>query len=258
MRAFRVLWTPLLTCWVTNMITINRAMVCLALAAAPLCAVAQAPAAPNAFSGKAALGYIATSGNTDSTSTNASLSLLYALTNWRHAFDLAAIGASTNEQTTAEAYLAKYEARRAFGEHGYLFTAFDYRRDRFSGYAEQMSETVGYGRRLIDRQRHVLNAGVGFGARQSELRDGTEEDDAIVRASADYVWTVSETTEFEQALVLESGSTNTMTEARSALRARIVGNVALVLSYRIKLNSSVPAGATKADRFTAVSLEYAF
>ncbi len=243
-----------------NMIPIDRALVLLALAAAPLHAVAQAPAssAPDAFSGKAALGYIATSGNTDSTSTNASLSLLYARTNWRHAFDLAAIGASTNDETTAEAYLAKYEARRAFGEHGYLFAALDYRRDRFSGYAEQMSETVGYGRRLIDRQRHVLNAGVGFGARQSEVGDGTEEDDAIVRASADYVWTVSETTEFEQALVVESGSTNTMTEARSALRARIVGNVALVLSYRIKLNSSVPAGATNADRFTALSLEYAF
>ena len=210
------------------------------------------------FSGKAALGYISTSGNTDSTSANASLGLTWTLTNWRHAFELSGIGASTNDETTAEAYLFKYEARRSYGEHSYLFTALDYKRDRFSGYAEQVSQTVGYGRRLLNRARHVLDAGLGFGSRQSELRDGTEEDDAIVRGSVDYLWTLSDTTEFEQRLVMESGSTNTMTEARSALRARIVGNVALVLSYRIKLNSSVPAGAANADRFTAVSLEYAF
>jgi putative salt-induced outer membrane protein len=184
------------------------------LALSSLNAAAQDAGSSNdRFSGKAALGYISTSGNTDSTSANASLSLGWALTAWSHAFELSGIGASTDDQTTAEAYLFKYEARRAFGEHGYLFTALDYKRDRFSGYAEQVSQTVGYGRRLIDRDRHKLDAGVGFGARQSELRDGTEEDDAIVRGSVDYFWTLSDTTEFEQRLVIESGSTNTMTEA---------------------------------------------
>lgn len=221
-------------------------------------AAAQDPGSADRFSGKAALGYLATSGNTNSTSTNASLSLDYAARNWGHGIDMSAVGASTNEETTAEAYLFKYEARRAFGDHNFLFTTLDYKRDRFSGYAEQVSETVGYGRRLVQRERHVLDAGVGFGARQSELRDGTEEDDAIVRGSVDYSWRLSDTTELEQILVLESGSTNTMTEARTALRARIVGNVALVLSYRIKLNSAVPAGAANTDRFTAVSVEYAF
>lgn len=210
------------------------------------------------FSGKAALGYIATSGNTDSTSANGSLSLRYARTSWRHGFDLSGVSASTDDQATAEAYLFKYEARRSFGEHNYLFTALDYKRDRFSGYAEQVSETVGYGRRFVDRERHALDAGIGFGARQSELRDGTEDDDAIVRGSVDYLWTLSSTTELEQALVVESGSTNTMTEARSSLRARIIGDVALVVSYRIKLNSSVPAGAANTDRFTTIALEYAF
>ncbi|HEX6994081.1 MAG TPA: DUF481 domain-containing protein [Gammaproteobacteria bacterium] len=213
---------------------------------------------PQPFSGKAALGYIATSGNTDSTSANASLSLRFAGDDWRHGFDISGVGASTDDATTAESYLFKYEARRSFGEHNFLFTTLDYKRDRFSGYAEQVSQTVGYGRRIVDLDRHALDTGVGFGARQSELRDGTEEDDAIVRGTVDYLWTLSETTEFEQTLVIESGATNTMTDARSALRARIIGDVALVLSYRIKLNSSVPEGSENADRFTTISLEYAF
>jgi putative salt-induced outer membrane protein len=237
----------------------TRALVSAIFALSSLDAAAQdAASGSEPFSGKASLGYIATSGNTDSTSANAALSLLYELTNWRHAFDLSGIAASTDDAATAEAYLLTYEARRSFGEYNYLFTALDYKRDRFSGFAEQVSETVGYGRRLIDRERHILDAGIGVGARQSELRDGTEENDSIVRGSVDYLWTLSDTTDFEHALIVETGSTNTMTEARSALRARIVGDVALVLSYRIRANSSVPAGSASTDRFTAVSLEYAF
>jgi putative salt-induced outer membrane protein len=42
------------------------------------------------------------------------------------------------------------------------------------------------------------------------------------------------------------------------LRADIIGNLALVLSYRLRHNSDVPAGTEKTDRFTAISLEYGF
>lgn len=211
-----------------------------------------------AVTGKAALGYLATSGNTESTNVNASLALVYQLPDWRHGFDFSAVSASSHDETTAEAYRASYEARRDFGEDNYLFTALNWRLDRFSGYAEQVSQTVGYGRRLIDRERHLLAASAGIGARQAELRDGAEEDDAIVRGSLDYLWTMSPTAEFEQTLAVESGSTNTSVEALSALRARMFRSVSLVLSYRVKHNSNVPAGAANADRFSSIALEYAF
>lgn len=210
------------------------------------------------LAGKAALGYLATSGNTESTSTNAAFSLTYRLTQWQHAFDISAVAASTNEVTTAEAYLFEHEARRGFGEHHFLFTSVDWKRDRFSGYAEQVSETVGYGRRLIDRGAHQLNGGLGAGLRQSELRDGTEEDDGIVRGSIDYVWSMTETTSFTQSVVVENGATNTMVESRSALHARIIGDISLVLSLRVKQNSAVPAGSANVDRFSSIALEYAF
>jgi putative salt-induced outer membrane protein len=208
--------------------------------------------------GKAALGYLATSGNTESTNVNASFNLVYQLPDWRHGFDLSAVSASSNDETTAEAYRASYEARRDFGEHNYFFSALNWRLDRFSGYAEQVSQTVGYGRRLIDRESHVLAASAGTGARQAELRDGSEEDGAIVRGSLDYIWTMSPTAEFEQTLAIESGSTNTSVEALSALRARMLGNISLVLSYRVKHNSNVPPETANADRFSSLALEYAF
>ena len=66
---------------------------------------AQGSAPADRVSGKAALGYLATSGNTESTNANASFELLYDPENpWSYSFRLRAVGASTNQQTTAEAY----------------------------------------------------------------------------------------------------------------------------------------------------------
>ena len=68
----------------------------------------------------------------------------------------------------------------------------------------------------------------------------------------------TETSNFEQNIDVESGSENTYIESVSAVRARLLGDFALVLSYTIKHNTDVPLGSEKTDRLTAVSLEYAF
>lgn len=210
------------------------------------------------ISGSASLGYLATSGNTESTSANAAFSLIYDVGLWHHESDLSAVGASADERTTAEAYSAAYKAKRDFSERVYVFGVVDWNKDRFSGYEQQLSESVGYGRRMLDQQRHELNAEVGAGARQSDLRGGQKQDEAILRASADYRWIISETTEFAQDLILESGSDNTYLESISALKARLFGDIALVISHTIKNNSDVPPGSAKTDTFSAISLEYAF
>jgi putative salt-induced outer membrane protein len=220
--------------------------------------LAQGGAANDPIEGKASLGYLSTSGNTDSTNVNAAFNLLWKQMVWSHEFDLSAIKAENSGVTTAEAYFAGYTARRGFGEKSYLFAALDWQSDKFSAYDSQASETVGYGRHLIATDRHTFDAEIGAGARQSELRTGLSEDDSIVRGALSYVWKISDTSEFSQGLVIESGSSNTRTESVSELRADIFGNVALVLSYRLRNNSDVEPGFDKTDTFTAISLEYAF
>ena len=104
----------------------------------------------------------------------------------------------------------------------------------------------------------IASAEAGVGLRQSDLRDGTSEDDSILRLATDYRWEISDTSRFTQVFAIESGSDNTYLEAVSALNATVWGNVALVLSYTIRNNSDVPIGTEKRDTFTAISLEYSF
>ncbi len=224
-------------------------------------AQAQEEAAPEEegpWSGKVVFGFLATDGNTENTSLNSGFEVGYATGKWAHLLDGLAINSTQDGDTTAEAYQLGWKTEYNFNETNYLFGRVNWRKDRFSGYDTQLSETLGYGRRLIDSGTHILNAEIGAGARQLDLPDGTSENDAIVRAGLDYTWAMSETAEFTQDLILESGETNTYLESITALKAQLFGDVALVASYTIKNNSDVLPGVEETDTYTALSLEYAF
>jgi len=217
---------------------------------------AAAPESP--WSGKATLGYLATSGNTENSSLNAGFELGYTSDPWSHLLKALAINSSESNETTAEAYEIGWKTEYNFSEHNFMFGRVNWRKDRFSAYDQQVSESVGYGRRLLDTGIHILNAEVGVGARQAERRDGVSENDLIFRGGLDYRWKFSETAEFRQDLVVEAGKNNTYLESISALKAQLIGSLALVASYTIKNNSDVLPGTEKTDTWTALSLEYAW
>lgn len=210
------------------------------------------------FSGRVALGYLATSGNSESESLNSSVDLWWNYDPWAHSLAARAISASTSGVTTAEAYGLEWQSRYAVNETDYVFGLVAMDDDGFSAYDRQIRASLGYGRRFVDRERHLLDMEAGLGARQADLRDLTPQDDTILRLAADYRWMIAETSEFSQALVIDSGSENTYVEAESTLSADIRENLALVLSYTIQHNTDVLPESRNTDTFTAISLEYTF
>jgi len=219
-------------------------------------APAEEPESP--WSGSVKFGYLATSGNTENSNLNTSFGVAYSVGKWQHGFNVFAINATESNATTAESYEFGWTSERNLSEFNFLFGHLNWRNDRFSGVPEQFSQTVGYGRRLITSTAHMLNGEIGAGARQSERSDGVSENDLIIRAGLDYVWVLSETSSFTQDLVIEHGENNTYFESVTALRARLIGGLALVASYTIKNNSDVPVENKNTDYFTAISLEYEF
>lgn len=210
------------------------------------------------WAGKAKLGYLATSGNTNNSNLNAGFAISYSTDDWKHSFETFAIHSTEDNATTAEAYEAGWKSERSLSGNNFLFGQLDWRKDRFSSYETQFSQTVGYGRRLIDSESHMLSVEIGAGTRQSRLIDGTDANETIIRGGLDYKWQLSETAAFTQGITIESGQENTYTESVSALSAQLVGNLALVASYTIKNNSDVLPLIEKTDTYTALSLEYIF
>jgi len=235
--------------------------VALALAAliAPLSLNAEdAEEEKSPWAGKATLGYLATSGNTENSTLNTGFELGYTSGKWVHLLTAAAISASEDEENTAEAYDLGWKSERKITDQDFLYGRLQWRKDNFGAYDTQFSQTVGYGRRLIDTDKHKLNVELGVGARQSELQFGGDENETIYTVGGYYRWQFSETAEFRQDLKTESGSANTYTESVTAVSAKLMGDLALVASYTIKNNSDVPPLTEKTDTYTALSLEYSF
>lgn len=228
------------------------------LAAASLCAIPAFAQDDEGFSGRAALGYLSTTGNTETESLNVNFEMGWNYAPWHHRFSGLAVTSSTANVTTAEAYGLSWKSNYDINETDYWYGVVSWDKDEFSAYDQQVREAIGYGRHFIDTERHVLSAEIGVGARQADLRDGTSQNKAILRLSGDYVWTISETSRFNQTLAVENGSDNTYVQAKSSLSADIRENLALVVSYTIKSNSDVLPGTEKTDTFTSISVEYSF
>src|SRR5690606_11071370 len=176
------------------------------------------------WSGKAALGYLATSGNTDSSSLNSGFAIAYTTGRWEHSLEASAIKSSENDATSAEAYAVGWKTEFNMTERDFLFGRVNWRKDRFSSYEQQLSESVGYGRRLNDTGVHFPNVDLRAGARQADRVDATAEEYFIVRGGINYQWKFSETAAFTQDIHADSGPENVYTESVSAIKTKLVGN----------------------------------
>lgn len=232
--------------------------------AVALVTLASLPAAPavaadgDPVAGKLELGYLATSGNTETSSLNAKFALTYEVDKWRHSLSAAAVHAEDSGVTTAERNQFGAKSDYKFNEFDYFFITVNWEQDRFAGFDERTSEAVGYGRRILKDDRHSLEAEIGAGARQTSPVVGPDVSETILRASAKYQWRFAEGAAFDQSLIVESGDSNTYTESVSAVAAKLIGTWSLKFSYTIKQNSDVAPGLEKTDTYTAVGVEYAF
>jgi putative salt-induced outer membrane protein len=237
----------------------SRLLLVAALAITPLSLFAEEAEEQSRWAGKATLGFLATSGNTENSTLNAGFEVSYTAGKWMHLLEAAAISASENEATTAEAYDLGWKSERKITDQDFMFGRLQWRKDNFGAFDTQFSQTVGYGRRLIDNDKHKLNLELGVGARQSETQLlGLKDNETILTAGGYYKWQFSEMAEFRQDLTIEAGGDNTYTESVTAISAKLLGELALVASYTIKNNSDVPPLTEKTDTYTALSLEYLF
>ena len=217
-----------------------------------------APAPSDPWNGKVSLGYLATTGNAEAVSANAATEISYERGRWKHTLDASALGSQDDVDTTAEAYQLGWKTDLSLGEFDYVFVDLRWLKDKFSGYDQQTTESLGYGRRLINHPSHILNAEIGVGAKQAELRNGVSQDETIVLGLLDYDWTITEASKLTQDIRVEAGDENTYLESVTALNTKVFGNLGLVVSYTVRNNSDVPAGTEQTDTFTAISLEYVF
>lgn len=223
---------------------------------------------PKPFTLEGGLGFIFTSGNTDTTSANASLEAHQELTDWSNDYSISGLykqeevendDGEKEDRTSAQRFDAQAQANYKLENPDYrLFGFASYEDDRFSSYNYQSTIAAGWNQKLWNDDTTSFEYSIGPGYAFNEFNDGQSQNSFIVRASGAFQWLISDTAKFTQTLSTEVGSDNTKSSAESALTASISGNLSLKVSVAFDHNTNVADGLEKLDTETALTLVYNF
>jgi putative salt-induced outer membrane protein len=211
----------------------------------------------------AELGYISTTGNTETTTAAGKFDATYEVDRWRDNLHLEAYGQQAKDETTgetvtsAERYEGSGKTDYKFSDRDYAFALLKLKKDRFSGFEYENSFSVGYGRSLIKDEDMQLDVEIGPGYRWYKVDNAPDsKDEAVLRMSGDYWWKVTEHSKFTQKLTTEIGSEYTTSESITGISANINSTLALKLTYTVRHKSKVPEDTKKTDTETAVTLVF--
>lgn len=221
-------------------------------------AYAEEEAVKSLWKASAELGFVSTSGNTETETLNAKAMASTDREHWRHKVEVTTLNSSDATTTTAQKFTLLGKSDYKLDDKNFLFGLVTYENEKYSGYDYRVTESIGYGRRVIEDADMILDLEIGPGARQSKLETGATEREAMVRAAAKFDWVLSKTSKFGEALTVEAGEDVTVTKSVTSLSSNINGSLSMKITYTYKLTSDVPVGKDDTDTETAVTLVYNF
>ena len=236
-----------------NTILITSAL----LASGAALAADEAPASP--WSGSAELGYISTSGNTDTQSTNAAFAVKHKGENWDKSLKLSALTGEEDGTTSKEKYNAEVKFDRNFSERSYLAIDGTQERDRFNGFEYQSTVSVGYGYRAIKEEKMNLSLEAAPGYSREKLKESGEiNEDGILRLGLSFDWEIRDGVSFIEEFTADIGEDNSTYKSETGLKSQIIGSLATKITYKVKYVEEVPDENENTDRELGITFVYSF
>jgi putative salt-induced outer membrane protein len=232
--------------------------------------VAGAPAAQAQWSGKAELGMLAATGNTESQAANTKVDLIHEGSKWRNTLGFAALYSEGEEFATAERYEANYQLDNKITDRFSWFAGLRGEQDRFSSFAYQATVSTGASYKFIDSPTTQLTASLGAGYRRLQPQElvkddsgevidrikGEADSEPVATLSSAYEHHFTESTKITNKFLAESGSDNTAVQNDVALSVNMTSSFALAVGFGVRYNSNPPPLAESTDTLTTVNLVY--
>jgi putative salt-induced outer membrane protein len=209
------------------------------------------------------LGFIRTTGNTETQTAALKADVTYEVDKWRHNAHAEGYGtesedANGNNVVSAERYELSGKSDYKFTEHDYAFALVKLKKDRFSGFEYEHIVSAGYGRKVIKQNDMELDLEIGPGVRLFKVDNGESDEEALVRLAGKYWWQITANSKFTQDLSFDIGEDITSTESITGIQANINSTLALKFTYTIRNKSKVPVNTEKTDTEVAMTLVYSY
>jgi putative salt-induced outer membrane protein len=221
--------------------------------------------------GDVELGFLLTSGNTDSFAIRANSELVHDLEFFRNRYQLQSLLQKNNvldadsgeseQVTTASRYsLTGQSNYKLVTERESIFGRGAYAYDSFGAFREQASFVAGYGNRIYQKQASYLDLETGPGFAQQQSSSGNRNSGLIWYLAANLDYKLFDNSSFRQTLesaMSLSGANSTML-SRSSLTAQVADRLSMRLNFVVKYNSRPEGKLGKTDTETSASLVYTF
>jgi len=210
------------------------------------------------WTGRAELGGYLTTGNSETTGATGVLDLTREGLRWRNKIHLQADYQRSLGITTREHYLAGYEPNYKIDSRHYIYGAAQFEADRFLGYDQRYSTSVGAGYNAIQTPAVTLDLELGPAYRYTAFTDQTVESSVAARGSMDFAWKLTSGLKLTQVASAYLQHYNSTVSGTTALDARLLGPLSAQLSYAVQYESLPPIGRRTTDTTSRASLVYTF
>ena len=209
------------------------------------------------------LGFVKTTGNTETQTTALKADAVYEVDKWRHTGHAEGYGQQSQNDlgenvVSAERYELTGKSDYKFTKRDYAFGQVKLKKDHFSGYEYEHIVSVGYGRKVIKQENMELDLEIGPGVSFYKPDNGESQEDALLALAGKYWWAITDNSKFKQDLAFDIGEEFTESKSVTAIQANINKTLALKFTYTIRNKSKVPAGVEKTDTEAAMTLVYNF
>jgi putative salt-induced outer membrane protein len=208
--------------------------------------------------GRIEVGGFLTTGNTDNIGVTANIAVSRDGYRWRHKLALLAEYQESAGVTSREHYRAAYEPNYKIDDRAYIYGAAQFESDRYLGYFERYSGSVGAGYSVVKSSSVGLDLELGPAYRYTRFSDETVESNIAARGSARFGWTLASGVRLTQDASAYLQSANSTLTGRTALAAKLFGPVSAQLSYDVSYETKPPAGRVHSDSATRASVAYSF
>jgi putative salt-induced outer membrane protein len=210
------------------------------------------------WSGRAEVGGYLTTGNSDTAGGTAVVDLTREGLRWRHKFHVQADYQENQNVAVREHYLASYEPNYKIDDRAYIYGAGQYEGDRFLGYNNRYSVSVGGGYSVLKSARTKLDLELGPAYRNTDFTDNTNQSAIAGRGTLNFSWRITNGLSVTQVASAYVQRFNSTVGGTTSLTAKLIGPLSASLSYAVQYESEPPAGSMTTDTTSRAALVYSF
>lgn len=214
---------------------------------------------PKKIKGSFDIGLTLSKGNSQEQSIQSNLNFDYKIAEEVH--DLLRVRAENKEQNyvrTKEEYFLNNQLRKDISKLNFKFLELQFVSDRFGGFNYRVSETAGFGRKLLDSEKYKVSVQTGVGLRQSKLTTGQKRSRATLIFGSNMDFKINENVSFEEFLNISADNYATIIRSDANLKVLISKKLYLKFGILVERTSNVPLGKKNSDITTALKLGYEF